>query len=323
MDSGESPLVTVAVPTHNRARSLVETLASAQQQTYPNLEIVVADNASSDETETVVRNAHRADPRIRYLRNDSNLGMVGNWNRLLREARGALFLLLSDDDLIDPAGIATLVPPFRDSTVALVYCRVFRIDAGGRPFALSRPSPLRESGASFVAASLREERDAWPAAVLCRTSQIVADGGFPDTGTTTDFAQRLVAALHGDVVFVNRPVARYRVHPAMESMNFKAAMESRIRFRDWAARPSSPLQAFAAQIDSWLVRSTKSTLVSATVRRYDVDMEEIVFALRGLAVSKWRIRLIRSFYGNPVVRAAWDLRRRLRALHARYSASNL
>ena len=143
-----------------------------------------------------------------------------------------------------------------------------------------------------------------PVAVLSRTSQIAGDGGFPDIGMTTDLAQRLVSALHGDVEFVNRPLARYRVHPAMESMNFKAAMESRIRFRDWAARPSSPLQAFVAQIDSWLVRSTKSTLVSATVRRKDVDMEEIVFALRRLAVSERRIRVIRSFYGNPVVRAA-------------------
>jgi glycosyltransferase involved in cell wall biosynthesis len=320
--SGERPLVTIAVPTYNRARFLAETIKSAQRQTYPNLEIIVADNASCDDTEAVVCSSQEEDPRIRYVRNSTNLGMVGNWNVLLREARGTFFLLLSDDDLIDPGAIAGLVPWVLDSRVAFVYCKAYRIDAGGRPYAISRSSPRRERGVSFVMASLREKRDVCPAAVLCRTSQVVADGGFPDTGATTDFAQRLVAALHGDVVFVDRPLARYRIHPAMESMNFGSAMESRIRFREWAARPTSPLQAFGAQIDRWLVRSTKSILVSAAVRRNGAGMEEIALALRRLAVSEWRIRLIQSLYGNPVTRAVWDLRRRLRALRAEYSHSN-
>ena len=70
----------------------------------------MCDNASQDETEAVV--ASFDDPRIRYLRNAENLGMVGNWNRCLAEARGELIANLCDDDLMLPDRLARQVAIF-------------------------------------------------------------------------------------------------------------------------------------------------------------------------------------------------------------------
>ena len=90
------------IPTYNRAHYLPHSLESALRQDYANLEILLLDNASTDDTPAVA-SRYAQDPRFRYIRNETNIGMVGNWRRGLYEhVTGEWFLLLSDDDyLID------------------------------------------------------------------------------------------------------------------------------------------------------------------------------------------------------------------------------
>jgi glycosyltransferase involved in cell wall biosynthesis len=96
-----STLVTIAIPTFNRAGSyLPYALQCALSQSYPNLEIIVADNCSPDVTETLVANI--GDPRLRYVRHESNIGANGNFNFCVEQAKGKYLLLLHDDDMIDP-----------------------------------------------------------------------------------------------------------------------------------------------------------------------------------------------------------------------------
>jgi glycosyltransferase involved in cell wall biosynthesis len=100
------PLVTIGMPTYNRANGyLREALACALAQTYPNVEIVVSDNASPDNTEEVVRSY--ADPRIHYFRQETGLIPNDNFNFCLQQARGDYFLMLHDDDKIDPDFVET------------------------------------------------------------------------------------------------------------------------------------------------------------------------------------------------------------------------
>ncbi len=96
------PLVTVAIPTFNRAASFLPgCLAAARAQTYPNLEILVSDNASTDGTEAVVRGL-AGDQRIRYVRQAVNMGSPRNMNFCIQECRGDYVVVLPDDDGIDP-----------------------------------------------------------------------------------------------------------------------------------------------------------------------------------------------------------------------------
>ena len=94
------PLVTIAIPTYKRADSyLKQTLKSAFNQNYSNLEIIVSDNCSPDNTEEMVKSY--ANPRIRYFRQAQGLKPNDNFNFCLKQAKGDYFLLLQDDDLID------------------------------------------------------------------------------------------------------------------------------------------------------------------------------------------------------------------------------
>lgn len=98
--SSWNPLVTVVIPTFNRGDTfLPRALEAACNQTYLNLEIVVSDNSSTDNTREVV---HRyGDHRIRYHRHAVNIGAANNLEFCIRESRGEYTLVLMDDDLID------------------------------------------------------------------------------------------------------------------------------------------------------------------------------------------------------------------------------
>jgi glycosyltransferase involved in cell wall biosynthesis len=117
------PRVSILIPTRNRAHYLPQTIESALRQDYANLEVVLLDNASTDDTAAVAAR-YGTDPRFRYTRNQTDIGMVRNWRRGLHEcARGDWFLLLSDDDyLVDDGYIAKAMRlAGRDPDIVMVY----------------------------------------------------------------------------------------------------------------------------------------------------------------------------------------------------------
>jgi glycosyltransferase involved in cell wall biosynthesis len=95
------PLVTIGLPTYNRAPSLPRAISSALAQTYRNLELVISDNASTDGTQRLCREASEQDARVRYFRQPVNIGPTANFNAVLSAARGEFFMWLADDDWLD------------------------------------------------------------------------------------------------------------------------------------------------------------------------------------------------------------------------------
>jgi len=94
------PFVSICIPTYNRAGVVGDAIRSALSQTYPALEVLVVDNASGDGTAEVV--ASFKDPRVRFVRNEENLGLFGNFNRCIDLARGEIIHILNSDDTIQP-----------------------------------------------------------------------------------------------------------------------------------------------------------------------------------------------------------------------------
>jgi glycosyltransferase involved in cell wall biosynthesis len=105
-----TPLVTVGIPTYGRPELLRRALTSVANQDYPNLEVLVADNASpGDATSRVVDACRESIPGIRYDRHEENIGPLRNFMYLLGAARGTYFMWLADDDEISPSYIISLV----------------------------------------------------------------------------------------------------------------------------------------------------------------------------------------------------------------------
>lgn len=106
MTTTEQPLVTVGIPTYNRAALLRRSIQSAREQDYPHLEIIVSDNCSTDDTLALCRELEREDSRIRFVRQSRNGGPAHNFATVLSLASGRYFMWLGDDDWIDPAYIS-------------------------------------------------------------------------------------------------------------------------------------------------------------------------------------------------------------------------
>ncbi|RYE22899.1 MAG: glycosyltransferase [Sphingobacteriaceae bacterium] len=125
------PLVTVLVPTYNRASFLKETIDSVLVQNFIDFELLVVDNYSTDNTYDVVHSY--SDPRIRYVCNDSNLGIIGNYNRGLRESAGDYIYLLSDDDIMcDESNLKLKVDVLEKfSNVSMVFSSFKTINSNG------------------------------------------------------------------------------------------------------------------------------------------------------------------------------------------------
>jgi len=97
-----APLVSIGIPTYERAELLARSLASALAQTHSPLEVVISDNGSQDGTENICRAAARRDARVRYLRSHHNRGSTANFNALFGACRGEYVMMLADDDWLDP-----------------------------------------------------------------------------------------------------------------------------------------------------------------------------------------------------------------------------
>lgn len=144
------PLVTIGIPTYNRADGyLRETLESALAQTYPHVEIVVADNCSPDATRAVV--ASYDDPRVRYFHHEPGIKPNDNFNFCLQQANGAYFLLLHDDDKIDPDFVDTCMRAAGyDTRVGIIRTGTRIINAKGTVIGEGRNRVAGLSIADFV-----------------------------------------------------------------------------------------------------------------------------------------------------------------------------
>lgn len=102
-----APDVTILIPTFNHATCLTTAIQSGLMQDFSSLEVVVCDDASSDDTEAVAR-AWSRDPRLRYVRREHNIGCVANYRRALEDdATGTWVLMLDGDDhLLDPCFVS-------------------------------------------------------------------------------------------------------------------------------------------------------------------------------------------------------------------------
>jgi glycosyltransferase involved in cell wall biosynthesis len=102
-------LVTIAIPTYNRPQMLRRALAAVAAQTYPHLDVIVADNHSAGtEAAQVVGEFTAVIPNLRYVRHERNIGAIENFFYLLSVAHGEYFMWLADDDEVSPNYVAAL-----------------------------------------------------------------------------------------------------------------------------------------------------------------------------------------------------------------------
>lgn len=171
MVASEPPLVTVGLPVYNGEPYLQEAVESILGQTFPNLELVIADNASTDRTQEICERFVAADHRVRYFRHATNLGAAPNYNFTVDNALGEYFMWSAHDDVRAPTFLEEALGVFRSEPgTAVVFSRAERIDKNGEKRGdLPRPKELTSSDPS----------ERLRAAITCRHPALVVFGLMP------------------------------------------------------------------------------------------------------------------------------------------------
>jgi len=126
-DRLKTPMVSVIIPTYNRAHFVGRAIRSVLNQTYQDFELIVVDDACSDNTEEIVRGFN--DDRIRYIRHDENKGGAAARNTGIKAARGEYVAFQDDDDEWMPVKLEKQLEVLRtEEKVGMVYTDMWRID---------------------------------------------------------------------------------------------------------------------------------------------------------------------------------------------------
>lgn len=153
------PRISIGMPVYNGARHIREALDSLLGQTFSDLELIIGDNASTDDTEAICREYAARDSRIRYIRHEKNIGAIKNFDFVYRQSRGQYFKWAAHDDKIAPTFLERCAEVLdRDPEVVLCYARVTHIDAQSQSisdydsgFHLVSESPVERFRAFFKA----------------------------------------------------------------------------------------------------------------------------------------------------------------------------
>ena len=237
------PLVSIMIPTYNRPQFFELALQSAQRQNYENLEIIVCDNSTDDQTEALIEK-YLGDPRLCYHRNKTAKTKEENFAPFEHLAKGEYLQWLMDDDILLDGKIEKMMQAFRKNPAAkLVTSRRAVIDGEGRlqpnPYAAGVPESEAEYSVFDGEIVGRETLLGWrnflgePSAVLFRRADLkhhywrAESRGYK---TISDVAMWLEILESGDCVFFQKPLSCYRRHEAQEGQQAAVILLSRLEW---------------------------------------------------------------------------------------------
>lgn len=287
-----TPKVSVCVPVYNGARYLRECLESILSQSYQDLEVLIVDDGSTDDSLAISSEYSKRDPRVRLLRNSKNLGLVGNWNHSVRLAQGEWIKFLFQDDLLAAGCITQMLAVDRGATDLIVARRslAFAEDTPDNIKAiyneyltqndLARHFPrCAEVSAEQFRALMIDLPDrnciGEPSAVIVRKRAFERYGYFnPELVSLCDWEYFARVAANTGLCYIDESLATFRVHKYSQSSELR-------QFDNFRANTLDPL---IIQHDL-LYRPAYAGLRAVAARRY--SERYLRFQLADLVKKTW------------------------------------
>jgi glycosyltransferase involved in cell wall biosynthesis len=295
------PQVSIGLPVFNGERFLGETLDSIMAQTFRNFEVVIADNASTDQTEKICREYASKDPRIKYFRHDVNYGAASNFNFAFGKSSGSYFRWSSANDVFAPGSLEACVGVLdAHPEVVLCYPKTVLIDEQGNVIGsyedkldLRVPSPADRFRTALRNIRLVNVHYGLIRSDVLRLTALLR----PYLGADIVLLSEL--ALHGQFWEIPERLFFRRMHPSPSRADRNRSLETAQEFWDpdtrgaadlyyWRRFYNNVLSIFRAPIGP----SERFHIARAVVRhafdKRDVHLHELVMAGRHLLGSRKR-----------------------------------
>jgi len=269
------PRVSILIPTYNRADYLLAALDSALHQTFSELEIIVVDDGSMDDTAEVIRKY--TDPRLQFIQ-QKNCGVSAALNTAWRAARSEFIAMLGSDDEMLPAQIETLLNYIeREPTLGMVYGRAQAMDAQGNSLPQIYGSPPKFPNDSLQ--SILYANCVCSIAALIRRALVEQVGGFDENLVANeDWDLWIRLAKHCQFGFCDEILARYRLHPqsltGSRSAQYQNVLAGRIRLIErYFESPQVPPNALAIKR-----LALRNVYMDATIRYLTIGNRRAAFS---------------------------------------------
>lgn len=221
-------MVSVIVLTWNRAQLLSEAVESILNQTYPEFELLIIDNESTDHTEEYVSSL--TEGRIRYFRHANRGNLSVNRNYGISQAKGDFIAFCDDDDLWEPAKLETQLRIFEQHPEAAMVCSdgLFFSKKGVLGYLIKR----KESGWITLDDLLSGRNDVVMSSAMIRREVFKDVGKWeedPEIFTVEDYNLWVRIAARHPIYYLNEPLVRIRVHEAMSSHKDTRIMMAKVK----------------------------------------------------------------------------------------------
>jgi glycosyltransferase involved in cell wall biosynthesis len=208
------PLVTIICLCYNHERFVIEALESVLTQTYPNVELIVVDDASQDHSKRLIDSFVKDHPDVRFISHKSNQGTCKAFNSAFVHARGAFIIDLAGDDVLLPGRVEAGVQAFSvcDETVGVQFGDAFNIDEDGKPLGLhSDRYPTSSIPQGDVYIDLIRRFFVCGTSVMIRKKVLDKMSGYDESLQYEDFDLWIRSSRHFKYLYLPAPLVKRRI----------------------------------------------------------------------------------------------------------------
>jgi glycosyltransferase involved in cell wall biosynthesis len=218
-----SPQISVCIPVYNCEKFINKSIDSILNQDFSDFELIIIDNRSTDNTVAVIK--EYKDPRIKFFQNETNIGMLANWNKVLTLATAEYIKILPADDFMYPGTLRLQYEVFekdKEKKISLVCGRKNIIDDNGK-ILFSRgysKTATQDNGIKAINKTIRSGGNiiGEPGVVMFRREILERTGAFnADIYYVMDLDMWFKMLLFGDLYSLPNIVTAFRISTASES----------------------------------------------------------------------------------------------------------
>lgn len=212
----DKPLVSVLMTSYNREQYIAESIESVLASTYPNFEVIILDNCSTDNTFEIAQKYAALDSRIRAYRNETNIGQFPNRNKIVEYANGEYIKYVDSDDQIYPHTLDVMIRNMSKDPQAAIG-----ISLPDAELRLPYPVVLTPHQAFARNYLVRGTFYSGPTATIMKKECFVEVGGFLNRNLFDDIELLIKLASRWPVVIMQPALSWWRIHDGQLANDFK------------------------------------------------------------------------------------------------------